>query len=115
MRLAEFRDRVRQTFGPRLERATPAGVREFLDALQLELHRESGSPQVHEVSDPGLPAGAGYEEVMLGFFDQALDYPPEKAVVLLWLLAFEQHFAVLSEHYEQRFPSIFGEIDLGQG
>ena len=45
------------------------------------------------------------------FFSRALDYPPEQSLIMLWLLAFEQHFAMLGEDYAHRFVTLFGEGD----
>jgi len=36
VRLSEFKQRVEAEFGPNLQNATPANVREFLDKLQQE-------------------------------------------------------------------------------
>jgi hypothetical protein len=107
--LSEFRELVRQEFGSRLERATPASVRDFLDRMQLRLHQESGegSPYVVEADSP-----RSYEEIVSEFFARALDYPPEQAFIMLWLLAFEQHFAMLEEDYARRFITIFGEGEI---
>lgn len=106
--LEEFRELVRREFGPRLERATPASVREFLDRLQVRMHRESGE------GDPYILDGAdrarSFEEIVAEFFSRVLDYPPEQAAIMLWLLAFEQHFATLQEDYSRRSLSLFGEI-----
>lgn len=109
MRLAELRELVRQEFGPRLERATPASVREFLDRLQVRLHAESGEgpPYVIEVDEQAR----SYEEIVADFFSRALDYEPEQAAIMLWLLAFEQHFAMLEDDYSQRHLTIFGETE----
>lgn len=106
MTLTEFRDLVRQEFGPRLERATPASVREFLDRMQLRLHQESGEGPLYTIE--AEPARS-YEEIVSDFFSRALDYPPDQAFIMLWLLAFEQHFAMLQEDYARRFVTIFGE------
>jgi len=105
--VAEFRDLVQREFGERLERATPANVREFLDRMQLRLHRESGEgpPYVLEERSPAR----SYEEIVTDFFSRALDYPVEQAFIMLWLLAFEQHFAMIEEEYARRFVTIFGE------
>ena len=106
--VAEFRELVRREFGPRLERATPASVREFLDRLQLRLHKESGErpPYVLDRED----SAGSYEEIVAEFFSRLLDYDsPEQAFILLWLLAFEQHFAMLEEDYSRRSLSLFGE------
>jgi hypothetical protein len=42
-----------------------------------------------------------------------LDYDQEKAVVLLWLLAFEQHFSMMEEDYLQRSLMLFGDGESG--
>ena len=107
--VAEFREIVRREFGPRLERATPASVREFLDRMQLRLHEESGEGPPYVVDED--EGARGYEEVVADFFSRALDYPPEQSVIMLWLLAFEQHFAMLEDDYARRFVTIFGEDD----
>ena len=106
MTLSEFRDLVRGEFGPRLERATPANVRDFLDHLQLRLHQDAkeGPPYVIEENH-----ARNYEEIVADFFSRALDHPPEQSLIMLWLLAFEQHFVMLSEDYAHRFVTIFGE------
>ena len=107
MDIAEFRELVRAEFGPRLERATPASVRDFLDRMSLRLHEESGEGQPY-VLDADEDARS-YEEIVTDFFARTLDYPPEKAFIMLWLLAFEQHFAMVEEDYARRFVTIFGE------
>jgi hypothetical protein len=97
---------VRQEFGLRLERATPATVRDFLDRMQVRLHQESGEGPPYVIGEEGAHS---YEEIVNEFFSRALDYPPEQAFIMLWLLAFEQHFAMLEEDYVRRFVTIFGE------
>lgn len=110
MTIGEFRELVRAEFGPDLERATPASVRDFLDRMQVRLHQESGegAPYAIEAEE----RAQGYEEIVAEFFSRALDYPPEQAAIMLWLLAFEQHFAMLEEDYARRFVTIFGEGDF---
>ena len=105
--LTEFRDLVRKEFGPRLERATPASVREFLDQLQLRMHKESGEGSPYTLD--GEEQARSYEEIVTHFFSRVLDYPADRAVIMLWLLAFEQHFAMLEEDYSRRSLSLFGE------
>ena len=111
MTIAELRELVRQEFGPHLERATPASVRDFLDQLQVRLHKESGEgpPYVIEAEE----GTHSYEEIVADFFSRVLDYEPEQAAILLWLLAFEQHFAMLEEDYSQRYITLFGEGESG--
>ena len=107
MTLAEFRELVREEFGDRLERATPANVRDFLDRMQLRLHQDSGEPQTYVLDTE--ERAFSYEEIVSDFFSRALDYPPEQSLIMLWLLAFEQHFAMLEEDYARRYVMIFGE------
>jgi hypothetical protein len=105
--LQEFRELVQEEFGPRLERATPATVRDFLDRMQLRLHQDSGAGTPYIIEEEAR--ALSYEEIVADFFARALDYPPEQALIMLWLLAFEQHFAMLGEDYAHRFVTIFGE------
>ncbi len=107
--LAEFREQVKREFGPRLERATPASVREFLDRMQVRLQEESGSGPPYTLDEDGR--ARSYEEIVSEFFARALDYPSDQAVVILWLFALEQHFAMLEEDYARRFVTIFGESE----
>ncbi len=109
MTLTEFRALVRQEFGERLERATPANVRDFLDRMQLRLHQDSGESQPYVLDQEERTFS--YEEIVSDFFSRALDYPPEQSLIMLWLLAFEQHFAMLEEDYARRYVMIFGEGD----
>jgi hypothetical protein len=105
--VAELRDLVKQEFGERLERATPATVRDFLDRLQVEMHEQSGEGPPYEID--GEESARSYEEIVADFFSRVLDYGPEKAIVLLWLLAFEQHFSIVEEEYVQRSLTLFEE------
>ena len=109
MTLTEFRELVRQEFGDRLERATPANVRDFLDRMQLRLHQDSGEAQPYLIEEE--IRRFSYEEIVSDFFSRALDYPPEQSLIMLWLLAFEQHFAMLEEDYARRYVMIFGESE----
>lgn len=110
MDIVEFRQLVREEFGQHLERATPATVRDFLDRMQLRLHRESGEGPPYVIE--GESRARSYEEIVVDFFSRALDYPPEQAFMMLWMLAFEQHFAMLEDDYARRFVTIFGDGEL---
>lgn len=103
----EFRELVRAELGPHLERATPASVREFLDKLQLRMHEESGEGSPYTLDGDEGPLS--YEEIVIQFFSRVLDYRPEQAFIMLWLLAFEQHFGILEEDYSRRSLSLFGD------
>jgi hypothetical protein len=109
--IAQLRDLVREEFGERLERATPASVRDFLDRLQLRLHQESGEEPPYLIE--GEDKARSYEEIVSEFFSRVLDYDPQKALVLLWLLAFEQHFNMVEEDYLQRSLTLFGDGESG--
>jgi hypothetical protein len=111
MTLAELRELVREELGEHLERATPASVRDFLDRLQVRLHRESGEGPPYLIE--GDEDAHSYEEIVADFFSRVLDYAPEQAAVMLWLLAFEQHFAMMEDEYIQRSRALFGEGESG--
>ncbi|GAB4462204.1 MAG: hypothetical protein OHK0029_28650 [Armatimonadaceae bacterium] len=108
MELSEFRSRIRQTFGDDLHRASPASVREFLDRLQ-------------EQSIPIPPEGEhriridetarSYEEVMRTFFNRVLEMPPEKAVQMLWLVAFDLSYAIIESHDADRIGHLFRGLE----
>lgn len=108
--VAELRDLVKQEFGEHLERATPATVRDFLDRLQVEMHEQSGEGPPYAID--GEESARSYEEIVADFFSRVLDYGPEKAIVLLWLLAFEQHFSIVEEDYVQRSLTLFEEGEV---
>jgi hypothetical protein len=91
------------------ERATPATVRDFLDRLRVRLHEESGEgpPYVIEADE----RAQSYEEIVADFFSRVLDQEPERAAVMLWLLAFEQHFEMLGEDDARRYLTLFGDSE----
>lgn len=104
MRIEEFRAAVRKEFGPGLEHATPANVREFLDDLrQREFHR--GLDQRVELNEPKTT----YEEILRDFFVRVLELPSDQSVMLLWTMAFEMSFSMLEHHLEGQFGGLFGE------
>jgi len=101
---AKLRELVFAEFGPNLTRISPAGAREFLDRLYRELHLAAHPPGTPiEIKE----SARSYEEIMAEFFAETLETDAEKAAVLLWLYAFEQHFAAMQEEYTERFLAIF--------
>jgi hypothetical protein len=104
--VAELRKLATQEFGEQFERATPATVRDFLDRLQVRIHEELGEGSPYVIDEEGARS---FEEIYTGFFRQVLDYSPDKAIVLLWLLAFEQHFTMMEDDYFDRSLRLFGE------
>jgi len=104
LNLAEFKHRVIQQFGPHLEHATPANVREFLD--QMELARYTPPSDGRLVLDE--PASS-YEEIIRDFFARVLDAPTEEAVMLLWMIALDLSFSAIEFQYSDAFSSLFGD------
>ena len=101
MRLSEFKQRIREQFGPNLEHATPANVREFLDQMQLaQFKAPSGGRFV--LDEPAIT----YEEIVKDFFSRVLDAPLEDAVILLWTIALELSFAAIEFQYSEVFESL---------
>jgi hypothetical protein len=106
MRLEEFRSAIRREFGPNLEHATPANVRDFLD----ELSRREFEPQLRKrivIDEPKTT----YEEILKDFFSRVLDFPPDEALILLWTMAFELSYEMLEHQLSDRFGTLFGEAD----
>ena len=107
MRLSELRERVKQEFGPRLERATPATVGDFMAQMQEVMFRGIGTQQPVEINE----TATSWDEIVSEFFVQVLDAPPEEmeqAVILLWLLGFEMHFARMEEDLAKFFSPLLG-------
>jgi len=105
--VAELRELATQEFGENFERATPATVRDFLDRIQVRLHEESGEGSPYLIDEEG--GARSFDEIYAGFFRRVLDSSPEQAIVLLWLLAFEQHFTMMEDDYLDRSLRLFGE------
>lgn len=100
---ARLLELVRKEFGPNMERLSPAGARDFLDRLYREFHLAEHKGGPIEISE----SARSYEEIMSQFFIRALQAKSDDAVVMLWLHAFEQHFAALEEQYIERFVALF--------
>ncbi len=101
MNLEEFRERIRQQFGPGMERTTPQNVREFLDQMQQEL--DSGPPGPYELDETETT----YEAILRAFFSEILDAPPEQALIQLWMLGLELAFADLRDTIEEEISPLF--------
>lgn len=104
MDIAEFRRRVRHEFGPNLEYATPANVRDFLDGLSREQFEGKLKRRI-VLNEPKTT----YEEILKDFFSRVLDMPKDEALMLLWTMAFELSFEVLQHHLADSFSALFGE------
>jgi hypothetical protein len=109
MDLSEFKERVKKEFGPRLERATPATVSEFMGQMHGVMFRGIGTQKPVEINE----TAASWEQIVTEFFVKVLDAGPgemEQAVILLWLLGFEMHFARIEEDFARLFsPLVEGE------
>jgi hypothetical protein len=84
MTLGELRDLATARFGPRLERADPESLAEFLLELQPQLPgtQHGGPIAVDE-------AAAGYAEAMQEYFAEALCGDPDRVAASLWVTAVE--------------------------
>lgn len=106
MRLEEFRQLVKAHFGEQLRHATPANVRDFVDALDSRELVEKVSNRI--VLDEPCTS---YEEVIKDFFAQVLELPPEEAMIALWTLALDLAFAAIENQYSDRFAAMFRDLD----
>ena len=104
MEVERFREAVRRAFGEDLHRASPATVREFLDRLQSEAPLLTSEGERHFRVDE---TARSYEEVMRTFFSHVLDLPPDKAVPLLWAVAFDLSYAIIESHDADRIGHLF--------
>jgi len=106
VKLAQFRQLVKEEFGEDLKHATPANVRDFLDRIEGEVLSQKMSHRI-VIDEPCT----SYEEVIKDFFAQMLKLPPEEAVVGLWALALDLAFASIESQYAERFASLFKDLD----
>jgi hypothetical protein len=104
----QFKQMVIREFGENLETATPANVREFIAALDLEGLRavQRGALVLEEET-------ATFEEATKAYFRSVLDLPLEEGVVRLWALAFELSFAVIETHDSERLSRLFEDPEAG--
>ncbi len=103
MEIRELKERLFDEFGEKLEHATPANVRDFLDRMQLNVlgPQAKGRLLLEE-------RASSYEEIIKDFFVRTLELPKDEAVVLLWLLAFDLAFSAIELQQADRFKSLFG-------
>lgn len=106
MDAVEFRSLVTRTFGPRLERATPANVAQFAARLQ-----DATAPRDSEGRYRLVPGGAdSYEGAVKQFLVDALELDAEPARQVLWVALLELWFAVIESDAEERFGPLFDEL-----
>jgi hypothetical protein len=112
VKLDEFREAVKHEFGDELQRATPANVQDFLVRMQAKLFADVGKGEHgFELNEQA----ADYDEIVTQFFARVLETKPEQleeTLMMLWLVAFELHFARLEDEYADRFASMFPEREL---
>lgn len=106
MKIEEFRKLVREEFGVRLEHATPANVREFLDKIDEGVLPNSFAERI-VIDEPCN----SYEEVIRDFFSHVLEMPTEEAIVALWTLSLYLAFSAIESQYADRFAPLFPEAE----
>ena len=105
MNLAQFREELRAEFGQKLEHATPEHMRQFLSRMYARLgggEREEGLPFIIPTE-----SAKNYEQVIAEFLSRVLDYPPDLAVITLWLFACEMFYTHLEDEYSEQFRELF--------
>lgn len=105
--LSEFKRLVEAEFGPNLENATPANVREFLDRLQNSDYPQEKSWR-YEMQEEHAHT---YEEIIKDFFARTLEMPSQEAVISLWIMAIELAFAMIEYQYAEQLDPLFQTID----
>jgi len=105
--LQTFKELVYREFGTRLEHATPANVREFLDRLQMQEVKGRLPDERFEIQETGTT----YEEIIKDFFARVLEMPRDDAIILLWTLAIDLAFAAVEHQYGEYFASLFKDLD----
>jgi hypothetical protein len=112
VKLDEFRAEVKREFGEQLQRAAPANVQDFLVRMQSQLFADAGKgDHTFELNEQA----SDYDEIVTQFFARVLESKPEQleeALMMLWLVGFELHFARLEEDYADRFAAMFGEREF---
>jgi len=109
VRLADLKRLAEAEFGPNLENATPANVREFLERLQQEAFQQARSSQTR--FEMPVEQARTFEEVIRDFFARTLEMPPEDAAPLLWLVALELAYAAIELHYSEQLDPLFRSLD----
>jgi hypothetical protein len=111
MTLSAFRKAVFAAFGPKMENATPANVRDFLDQMQERLHAEArdtgGVPGPLVLNE----SATSYEQIVQEFFSQALRLPNDEAIITLWTMAVEMSFSALESQYADIIKPLFPEFE----
>lgn len=119
MNLPDFKLRVLKQFGARMEHATPANVREFLDAIQLESWQAerslSGPDSPDGVNHDGeVPYDLGpsvgpltYETLLRDFFLNTLSASDDKAIIMLWIFALDLAYSGIEEMHSDSMNRLF--------
>lgn len=106
MTLQDFRKLVRKEFGGDLRYMTPANVSDFLIRVQSRV--EAGEPSNGRIvlDEPEHT----YEGIVRDFLWQALELPPEQAVIRLWLYSLELTQVSINELEESKFERLFARM-----
>ena len=115
MTLPVFRKAVFAAFGPKMENATPANVRDFLDEMQERMHAEARERETSGGPMTLNEHATSYEQIIQEFFSQALRLPSDEAIITLWTMAVEMSFSSLESQYAEMFRPLFPDIEPGQG
>lgn len=106
MKLSDLRERALQAFGPGLQNATPANVREFVDAIHTETHAKRKGER-YEMTEEKL---ASYEDILKDFFARALELPTDEAAGILWQVGLELAFALIEQENAERLDPLFRNL-----
>lgn len=107
MKINEFREAVIREFGPNMENATPANVREFLDRVQLVLHEDESLARDAFGRLVLNEHATSYEQILREFFSGVLKLPNDEAVITLWIMALEMSYSALETQYADIFRRLF--------
>ena len=106
MDIEQFKKEIRKEFGPNLEHATPANVRDFLDNVQDDVFQHK-LRKPFEIDEDKTT----YESILRDFFARVLDFPRDEAMIMLWTMAFDLSFTTLELHLADKFDTLFRESE----
>jgi hypothetical protein len=116
MDIAEFKLLVKTTFGDKMEHATPANVREFLDQLQRDVWKKERAEQraregridvPYEI--PSMPGNITWESLIRDFFVQSLETTTDQAVIMLWIFALDLAYSGIEEIHADTLNKLFSD------
>jgi hypothetical protein len=90
---------------------TPANVREFLDRVQSEVEVPDKRHGTFYLNEPEHT----YEGIVRDFLGQALEMPPDQAVIRLWLYCLEFASSSVSDLESEKFEKLFAQMGFSDG